>query len=66
VFDDGERYVLLMLLWNHAQAVEAANSGGDVPAERAEAARVELERIAGIVRKLGGDPTKTAFGAVAV
>jgi hypothetical protein len=66
VFDDRERFTLLMLLWNFTQEVEAANSGDDVSAERVEAARAELDRVKVIVKKLGGDPTKAAFGAVAV
>lgn len=64
MFDDGERFVLLMLLWNHRQAVEHANSG-DVPAERAEAARLEIGRLDEIAKKLGGDPTKPAYNAPA-
>lgn len=35
---------------------------GDVPAEQVEPGRRELGRNHGIVKKLGGDPTKPAFG----
>ncbi|MCA1691972.1 MAG: hypothetical protein LC733_07170 [Actinobacteria bacterium] len=65
MFDDRERFVLLMLLWNFKQSADAGHSV-DVPAEEAEAARAQMERINEIVKKLGGDPTKPAFGAVAV
>lgn len=66
MFDDRERFVLLMLLWNYKQEAEAASSGRDVPVEQVEALRAELDRNNEIVKKLGGDPTKPAFGAPSV
>jgi hypothetical protein len=66
VFDDLERFTLLMLLWNYRQQAEAANSGPDVPAARVEAFKAEVDRHNQIVKKLGGDPTKPSFGASTV
>jgi hypothetical protein len=63
VFDDLERFTLLMLLWNYRQQSQAANTGDDVPVERQEAFKAEVERHNEIVRKLGGDPAKPAFDA---
>ena len=62
MFDDHERSILLMLLWNYKQESEAAISGDDVPVERVEATRRQLSQHDEIVKKLGGDPTKPAFG----
>ena len=62
MFDDGERTTLLMLLWNWKQEVEGAISSGRMPADQVEAARRNLSRNDGIVKKLGGDPSKAAFG----
>lgn len=61
-FDEDERRTLLMFLWNHKQEAEFAMSGDDVPVEKVEAYRHELARHDVIVEKLGGDPTKPAFG----
>ncbi|MFN2502768.1 MAG: hypothetical protein ABR540_00755 [Acidimicrobiales bacterium] len=49
MFDDRERFVLLMLLWNFKQSADAVHSV-DVPAEEAEAARAQMERINEIVK----------------
>ncbi len=62
MFDDGERTTLLMLLWNWKQEVEAAIAAGRVPADQVEAAKQNLSRNDGIAKKLGGDPSKSAFG----
>ena len=62
MFDDHERSILLMLLWNYKQEAEAAISGDDVPVERVEATSRQLGQHDEIVKKLGGDPTKPAFG----
>jgi hypothetical protein len=63
MFDVDERATLLMLLWNYAQQAEAANTGDDVPLERQQAFRAQMDRHNVIVKKLGGDPTKAVFGA---
>lgn len=63
MFDADERTTLLMLLWNWKMEVEAAIDRGDVPADQVGPARDRLERELNIVRKLGGDPAKPAFGA---
>jgi hypothetical protein len=62
VFDDQERFVLLMLLWNYKMEATVAMERDDVPVERVEAYTRELARNDLIVTKLGGDPTKPAFG----
>ena len=62
MFDDDERRVLLMHLWEYKMQVEQAMSDADMAAEKAEAYRYELALRDVIVKKLGGDPTKSAFG----
>jgi hypothetical protein len=62
MFDDDERVVLLMHLWEYKMLAEQAMSGADMPVEKAEAYKYELARRDVIVKKLGGDPTKPAFG----
>jgi hypothetical protein len=63
MFEDGERITLLMLLWNFKQEATHAMESGAVPVEQMEAGKARLESFDAIVKKLGGDPTKPAFGA---
>jgi hypothetical protein len=62
MFDDDERRILLMHLWEYKMRVEQSMSGADMPVDKAEAYRYELALRDVIVKKLGGDPTKPAFG----
>ena len=63
MFDNSERITLLMLLWNFKQEATQAMESGAVPVEQMEASKARLESFDSIVKKLGGDPTKPAFGA---
>lgn len=62
MFDDDERFELLNLLWEYKMRAEQAMSDADMPVEKVEAYKHELARHDVIVGKLGGDPTKPAFG----
>jgi hypothetical protein len=62
MFDDDERFTLLMLLWNYRQQATHAVESGGVSVERVEATMRQLDQHDEIVKKLGGDPTKPAFG----
>ncbi len=63
MFDDDERVTLLMLLWNYKQEAGHAMESGAVPAEQKAAGHAHLDSFDAIVKKLGGDPAKPAFGA---
>ena len=66
MFERDERVTLLMLLWNFKQEATHAMESGMVAAEDMEAGRARLDGFDAIVTKLGGDPTKPAFGADAL
>lgn len=62
MFDDYERTLLLLALWNYKRNTAAMTARADVPPEGVESMRGELDRIDQIARKLGGDPGQPAFG----
>ena len=62
MFDDYERTLLLLALWNYKRSAAAMASRDGVPPEGIAAMKGELDRIDQIAMKLGGDPGQPAFG----